>query len=92
MVYFIYSSKLDSYLNDNTWLKRTENVLRKKKCDNTEVYFKISERLYDLEPSESSANAMANMLAKKKRFSSAIKFYFNTVFFLLLLSKFSNSS
>ena len=75
----MYSSKLDSYLNDNTWLKRTENVLRKKKCDNTEVYFKISERLYDLEPSESSANAMANMLAKKKRFSSAIKFYFEAI-------------
>ena len=75
----MYSEKIDSYLNDTLWLTRAENILRKKNCDNTNIYFKISEKLYELNPSERSANAMANMLAKKKKYSKAVKFYLEAI-------------
>ncbi len=70
----LFSSKFDKTTNDLTFLKKISKLLKSKKCVDSELFFDVSSRLYELDPSASSANLMANICISKKNFSLAIKY------------------
>tara|TARA_B100000900_G_scaffold122972_1_gene103716 strand:- start:19302 stop:20663 length:1362 start_codon:yes stop_codon:yes gene_type:complete len=70
----LFSSKFDKTTNDLTLLKKISKLLKSKKCMDSDLFFNVSSRLYELDPSASSANLMANMCIAKRNFSLAIKY------------------
>ena len=70
----LFSAKFDAKSDDIDFLRKISNLLKAKKCMDSELFFNISSKLYELDPSPSSANLMANMSISKRNFSSAIKY------------------
>ncbi len=70
----LFSAKFDAKSDDIDFLRKISNLLKAKKCMDSELFFNISSKLYELDPSSSSANLMANMSISKRNFSSAIKY------------------
>ena len=70
----LFSAKFDTKSDDIDFLRKISNLLKAKKCMDSELFFNISSKLYELDPSPSSANLMANMSISKRNFSSAIKY------------------
>ena len=68
----MFSAKFDKS-DDIDFLRKISNLLKAKKCMDSELFFNISSKLYELDPSPSSANLMANMSISKKELS-AIKY------------------
>lgn len=70
----IYSLKFPSSLEDIVFLKRVLNVLDKKECTEDDLFYKVSSKLYELEPSALSASKMGKMSISRKEFSKAIEY------------------
>ena len=70
----LFSKKFDPSMEDLNALKRFTNVLEDKECTNEQLFFDASIRLYELDPSASSADKMAKMSIAKGKSSDAIKF------------------
>jgi tetratricopeptide (TPR) repeat protein len=70
----IYSLKFPSSLEDIVFLKRVLNVLDKKECAEDDLFYKVSSKLYELEPSALSASKMGKMSISRKEFSKAIAY------------------
>lgn len=70
----LFSAKFATKSDDIDFLRKISNLLKAKKCMDSELFFNISSKLYELDPSPSSANLMANMSISKRNFSSAIKY------------------
>ena len=71
-----YPSDLNSESkSDNiNFLKRVANTLRQKNCIESELFFDVTRRLYDIEPSASSAYLMARKSVLKGNSSEAIRY------------------
>jgi len=70
----LFSAKFDATTEDVSFLKRVTKVLEKKECTTEQLFFDASSRLYELDPSASSADKMAKMSIAKGKSSDAIKF------------------
>jgi len=70
----LFSAKFDPATEDVSFLKRVTKVLEKKECTTEQLFFDASSRLYELDPSASSADKMAKMSIAKGKYSDAIKF------------------
>ena len=70
----IYSNKFSNTTNDLKLLKRIIKVLSDKKCNDSQIYFDASNRLYELDPSPSSASEMGKMCISRKKIQEGIKY------------------
>ncbi len=57
----IFEPQLDEHAEDLEWLKRTNHLLVRGGCDETQLFFNTSELLYKIEPSSSSAYGLFKM-------------------------------
>ena len=70
----LFSAKFDPATEDVSFLKRVTKVLEKKECISEQLFFDASSRLYELDPSASSADKMAKMSIAKGKSGDAINF------------------
>jgi tetratricopeptide (TPR) repeat protein len=70
----LFSAKFDPATEDISFLKRVTKVLENKNCNSEKLFFDASVRLYQLDPSASSADKMAKMSIAKSQYSDAIEF------------------
>ena len=70
----LFSAKFDPTIEDVSFLKRVTMILERKECTTEQLFFDASSRLYDLDPSASSADKMAKMSIAKGKYSDAIDF------------------
>jgi len=70
----LFSSKFDPTTEDVSFLNRVTKVLEDKKCSSHQLFFDASSRLYELDPSASSADKMAKMSIAKGKSDDAIEF------------------
>mgnify|MGYP001206958952 CR=1 FL=1 len=76
----LYSSKFPLNKEDFIWLDRSAQLLKKKECVDSDIYFKIAGELYKSNPTSKSAFYMGvlsvrqeNYIAAKKYFSQAVE-------------------
>ena len=70
----LFSSKFDPATEDISFLNRVTKVLENKECSTEQLFFDASSRLYELDPSASSADKMAKMSIAKGKSANAITF------------------
>ena len=70
----VFSVKFDSATNDISFLNKITKLLADKDCSARQLFFDASSRLYELEPSASSADKMAKMSIAKGKLTAALKF------------------
>jgi hypothetical protein len=72
----LFSQKVDAVAStdDINVLKRITRILDNKKCTESHLFFNASSRLYELEPSASSAHKMAKMSIAKGKSAASVEF------------------
>jgi len=70
----VFSVKFDPATNDVSFLNKVTKLLADKKCSTHQLFFDASSRLYELEPSASSADKMAKMSIAKGKSTAALGF------------------
>jgi len=70
----IFSEKFLKKQDDIKLLKRILKVLDSKECTDNNLFFDVSSRLYEIEPSALAASKMGKMSISRKEFTQAIKF------------------
>ena len=70
----IFSVKFSKTPNDTNLLKRILKVMDTKDCTENQLFFEVSSKLYELEPSALSASKMGKMSISRKDFSQAIQY------------------
>ena len=70
----LFTQKFEANKDDIVLLKRIAKLLNDKKCAESDLFFNVSARLYELEPSAYSAYQMSKMSIAKGKLSAAIKF------------------
>ena len=70
----LFSKKLELTGKDINLLKRIIKVLESKECLETDLFFKASEMLYEIEPSAHLANVMSKMSISRDSPSNAITY------------------
>ena len=70
----IFSEKFSKSPDDINLLKRILKVMDSKECTDNNLFFDVSSKLYDIEPSALSASKMGKMSISRKEFSQAIKY------------------
>ncbi len=71
----IYSKKFNENPDDIDLLKKITSMLDKKKCNDTELFFNASIKLYDQEPSPEAALLIGKMYVNSKNYEEAIRFF-----------------
>tara|TARA_B110000977_G_C11030551_1_gene475056 strand:- start:71 stop:1474 length:1404 start_codon:yes stop_codon:yes gene_type:complete len=71
----MYTRDFETNKADVTWLKRSAKLLNKKECTDTDIFFSISEALYNIDPSSSAAANMGIRALKRQDYTKAIEFY-----------------
>lgn len=71
----IYRKKFDQNPDDIELLKKISGLLDEKDCHEDQLYFDVTTRLYDLEPTPESAYMIGKMLLKEERFSESIEYF-----------------
>ncbi len=70
----LYSKKIDAQTNDIGLLKRITQLLNNKECTDSDLFFNVTKRLYDLEPSSSSAYLLSKMSVSRNNSYEAIMY------------------
>lgn len=70
----IYTKKFKANPEDVDLLKKITNILRKKGCMKTDLFFQATEKLHSLEPSPNTAYLMGQMCYNKDKFSQAVDY------------------
>ena len=71
----IYGPKVEENKTDSTFLKKALNILKLMKCNESEVYFKASEYMYQIDPTADAAVGVAYMYYKKGDYDNAVKYF-----------------
>ena len=71
----MYTRDFEVNQADPLWLKRSAKLLNKKECTDTDIFFNISEALYEIDPSPSSPANMGIRSLKRKDYTKALEFY-----------------
>ena len=75
----IYSKKFSKSPDDITLLKRILKVLDNKECTEGNLFYQVSSKLYELEPSALSASKMGKMSISRKEYSQAINYFLEAI-------------
>lgn len=70
----IFQKKFDEKSDDFELLKKIIKTLDKKDCDDDQLFFDATLKLYELEPSPISAYLIGKMFLKQENFTEAIKY------------------
>lgn len=70
----LYEKEYEENKDNVAWLKAASNRLDAKDCE-TELFFKMAERLHELEPSAESAYYLARMLEQENKINQAMEYY-----------------
>ncbi len=70
----LFTEKFEDKIDDINALGRMTELLEEKNCTDSDLFFKASSRLFELEPSASSADKMSKMSISKGKYSDAISF------------------
>jgi len=71
----VYTDKLEEIQQDPSRMARAANLLEKKGCTDSDVFFTLSEALYNQNPSATSAYRMGTMSYTRSNYSKAIEFF-----------------
>ena len=71
----LYAKNFEQNKQDVAWMKRAAKLLNKKECTDSDIFFSISEALYNIEPSSSAAANMGIRSLKRKDYEKAEVFY-----------------
>jgi tetratricopeptide (TPR) repeat protein len=71
----MYTRDFEINKEDVTWLKRSTKLLNKKDCTDADIFFSISEALYNIDPSPSAAANMGIRSLKRQDYEKALEFY-----------------
>ena len=71
----LYAKNFEQNKDDVGWMKRAAKLLNKKECTDSDIFFSISEALYNIDPSSSAAANMGIRSLKRKDFEKAEGFY-----------------
>lgn len=71
----LYEGSFEDNQSDLSWLDRAAQLLRKKDCVDTEIYYKIAAKQYESNPTPKSAFNMGIRSLKKEDFSTAISYF-----------------
>lgn len=71
----LYLNNFEQNKKDIAWMKRAAKLLNKKECTDSDIFFSISEALYNIEPSPSAAANMGIRSLKRKDYEKAEGFY-----------------
>jgi tetratricopeptide (TPR) repeat protein len=71
----IFEERLPEVEGNTTYLTRWARMLESKGCTDSDIYFSISEKLFDLNPGVEEAIRLGNMSVVKKNYSTAIRYY-----------------
>jgi tetratricopeptide (TPR) repeat protein len=70
----IYRKKFTENPDDLELLRKINNILDEKKCQDDPLYFETTKRLYELEPSPASAYLIGKMLLNEGKYAEAIDY------------------
>jgi len=71
----LYTANFETKKEDVSWLKRAAKLLNKKDCTEADIFFTISEALYNIDPSPSAAANMGIRSLKRQDYEKALAFY-----------------
>ena len=71
----LYTKNFEQNKEDTAWMKRAAKLLNKKECTESDIFFSISEALYNIDPSSASAANMGIRSLKRKDYEKAEGFY-----------------
>ena len=71
----LYAKNFEQNKQDIAWMKRAAKLLNKKECTDSDIFFSISEALYNIDPSSSAAANMGIRSLKRKDYEKAEAFY-----------------
>jgi len=71
----LYTKDFETNKEDVAWMKRAAKLLNKKECTETDIFFSISEALYNIDPSSSAAANMGIRALKRQDYTKAVEFY-----------------
>jgi len=75
----IYSVKFNNTPNDIDLLRKITKILDKKNCTDSDLFFKATENLHNLEPTANSAELMGKMYIKKEEYSKATTYLLQAI-------------
>ena len=70
----IYQNKFNENPNDPVLLRKITDIMMKKGCTESKLFFDATENLYKLEPSPSTAMRMGTMCYGKKQYAEAVQY------------------
>lgn len=70
----IYTKKFETAASDVNFLKKATRMLNLRSCTDSEIFFKMTEALYGLEPTPQSAYMMAKMCYSKNDYAKAVSY------------------
>ena len=71
----IFRSKLIYNGNDTDFVNRLYNILEKQNCVQTDFYYEVAQRLYEMIPSPNLASKIGKVCVKKSEFVKAIRYF-----------------
>ena len=71
----LYTKNFEQNKDDVSWMRRAAKLLNKKECTESDIFFSISEALYNIDPSSSAAANMGIRSLKRKDYEKAEVFY-----------------
>jgi len=71
----LYTKNFEPNKEDVAWMKRAAKLLNKKECTDSDIFFTISETLYNIDPSPVAAANMGIRALKRQDYTKAIEFY-----------------
>ena len=71
----LYVKNFEQNKDDVAWMKRAAKLLNKKECTDSDIFFSISEALYNIDPSSLAAANMGIRSLKRKDYEKAEGFY-----------------
>ncbi|HLW15102.1 MAG TPA: hypothetical protein VKX30_06360 [Flavobacteriaceae bacterium] len=70
----LFEKEYEANKDNVEWLKLASNRLDAKECE-TDLFFKLAERLHEIEPSAQSAYYLARMLEQENKVNQAMEYY-----------------
>ena len=71
----LYTKNFETNKEDVAWMKRAAKLLNKKECTDSDIFFAISETLYNVDPSPAAAANMGIRSLKRQDYTKAAEFY-----------------
>jgi len=75
----LYSSQYDNNREDYNWLDRAAQLLKKKECIDSSIYYEIAAELYEKNPTARSAFYMGVLSVRQENYIEAKKYFIQAV-------------